>query len=85
MSKDTGNKDILDIFILKHCLRPKKRAEIMSALELANRQDNYDRYISPLVDKNWISFTIPDFKTHQNQQYKTTSDGEKALAQLSAL
>ena len=65
----------IERLILEICKRPKKRQEILHKLDLFNNYKNYETYIKPLVDKGWITLTIPDKPTSRNQQYKTTPDG----------
>lgn len=70
------------IQILKYCLRPKKRNEIMTELGLYRNNKNFSRYVQPLIDKKYLSLTIPDKPTSKYQQYKTTHAGEIYLKGL---
>ena len=72
---DIEHENEIERLVLEICKRPKKRQEIMHKLDLFNNYKNYERYIKPLVDKGWITPTIPDKPTSSNQQYRTTSDG----------
>jgi len=68
-----------NIQILKYCLRPKKKKEILSHLGLYNNYDNFLKYIRPLVESKFIELTIPEKPTSSNQQYRTTPIGENYI------
>ncbi|OYX42423.1 hypothetical protein B7Y94_03515 [Candidatus Saccharibacteria bacterium 32-49-12] len=72
---DIEKDNEIERLILEISKRPKKRQEILGRLDLFNSYKNYKRYIKPLVDKGWITPTIPDKPTSRNQQYRTTPDG----------
>lgn len=75
-----GVQDInIEDKILKFCLRPKKREEIMNHIGLFHNYDNFARHVKPLVEKDWLAPTIPDKPNSRFQQYRTTPDGEKYL------
>lgn len=61
--------------LLKYCLRPKKRTEIMIHLELANSQANFIRHVRPLIEEGLLAFTVQDKLQSRYQQYKTTQKG----------
>jgi len=42
---------------------------------LVNNVKNYDTYIAPLVEMQWINMTIPDKPTSPKQQYRTSLKG----------
>lgn len=71
--------------VLKYCKRPKKKQEILDKLGLFNGYNNYTRHVKPLVDKGWLTLTIPSKPTSKNQQYRTTPDGIKYLEGTSEL
>lgn len=77
--QDTVQDEQQDIKILKYCLRPKKKKEILNFLELFVNYDNYLRKIKPLVNDGYLTPTIPNKPTSRYQQYKTTDLGEKLL------
>jgi ATP-dependent DNA helicase RecG len=68
--------------ILRHCLRPRKRREVMTALGLSNHFVHYLNYMKPLIDAGYLVLTVPDKPNSKNQQYRTTSDGEQHLMSL---
>lgn len=57
------------------CQRPKQRKEILQEMGLVNNVKNYDTYIAPLVEMQWINMTIPDKPTSPKQQYRTSLKG----------
>ncbi len=68
-----------ELQVLLYCLQPKKRAAILKKLGLSNHAKNYQRYIIPLIDKGWLSYTVPGIPTSPNQQYLTTEKGKEVL------
>ena len=60
---------------LLFCQRPKQRKEILQEMGLVNNVKNYDTYIAPLVEMQWINMTIPDKPTSPKQQYRTSLKG----------
>ncbi len=69
----------VDKLILKYCLRPKKRKEIMTELGLSNSHATFGRYAGHLISKKLLELTVPDKPNSKNQQYRTTSKGEHFL------
>ncbi len=76
-----SNKDNKDrpLAILRYCLRPKKRQEIMIHLGLSSSQVNFVRYVRPLITAGLLSFTVADKLQSRYQQYKTTPEGERYI------
>jgi len=66
--------------ILRYCLRPKKRREILGELGVYNNYDNFKKYVRPLIDQGFITPTMSK-PNSKNQQYKTTHEGELYLGQ----
>ena len=81
---DQVGRDLVsrEIAVLEHCMRPKKRREILLKLGLTNRWEHFEKYVRPLLEKGWLIPTIPDKPTSSNQQYRTTPAGEQALGEL---
>ncbi|HUB93949.1 MAG TPA: AAA family ATPase, partial [Verrucomicrobiae bacterium] len=75
------NQDVVqvDITILRYCMRPKKRQEIMDKIGVYNNTRNFERDVKPLIDQGLLGLTIPDKPNSGNQQYKTTPKGERYL------
>lgn len=67
------------ITILRHCVLPQTREDVLSVIKLSNQRKNYVDYMLPLVELNWISMTIPNKPTSPNQQYLTTLKGKLVL------
>ena len=70
------------IDILEYCLRPKKKKEILAYIGLSNKYKNFQRHIKPLIQEGLLIQTIPDKPTSENQQYRTTTEGEKVIETL---
>jgi ATP-dependent DNA helicase RecG len=61
---------------------PANREDLLGILGVSNHRKNYDRYLLPLVEKNWLTMTIPDKPTSPKQQYVTTLKGRLILELL---
>lgn len=68
-----------EISVLKYCITPKSRAEILSKIGLIYLSKNYKRHIEPLIKNGLLQMTIPENPTNRNQRYKTTQKGKKKL------
>ena len=65
-----------DIEILKYCIKPKTRDEILEIkLKISNQTKNFDKYLYPLLETGYLTFTIPEKPTSTNQKYKITQKG----------
>ncbi|MDB5165278.1 MAG: putative transcriptional regulator [Candidatus Saccharibacteria bacterium] len=62
--------------ILNYCRRPQKRRDILSRIGLLSNQSNYNRYIYPLIEREFLTPTVPDKPNSKNQQYRITPEGE---------
>ncbi|MBE7927349.1 Fic family protein [Pseudomonas saudiphocaensis] len=58
-----------------------KRAEIMSALNLAGRDNFRNLYLLPALEANLIEMTIPDKPQSSQQRYRLTAAGQQWLQQ----
>jgi ATP-dependent DNA helicase RecG len=67
------------ITILRQCVLPQTREDVLSVIKLSNQRKNYVDYMLPLVELNWLSMTIPNKPTSPNQQYLTTLKGKLVL------
>ena len=65
--------------ILRYCITPHSREEILTHIGLKNHFDNYKRHIKPIIDAGWIAMTIPDKPKSRNQQYLITQKGQETL------
>jgi ATP-dependent DNA helicase RecG len=65
--------------ILRYCLTPKSRAEILGKIGLSNQTKNYKRHIETLLGKDWLKMTIPENPKNRNQKHVTTESGNKML------
>jgi len=80
---DKDNDSVsIEALLLKFCLRPKKRREIMTELNVYNNSTNYQKYVKPLIEAKFIRLTIPDKLQSTKQQYQTTPLGEEHLKNL---
>ena len=67
------------IIILKYCMEPKTRAEILSNLGLSVHTKNYERNIDPAINARYLEMTIPDIPNSSKQKYITTKKGKEIL------
>jgi ATP-dependent DNA helicase RecG len=58
---------------------PISRKELLLGLSLVSNANNFETYIQPLVEKQWLTMTIPDKPTSPNQKYLTTLKGRLIL------
>lgn len=69
-----------DVAILKFCIQPKSRAEILKGLlEISNNSKNYNNNVKHLVDLGLLSMTSPDSPTAPNQKYYLSDKGKELL------
>jgi ATP-dependent DNA helicase RecG len=68
------NKKVLELGKI-----PRERDFILKSLGVTNHRKNYESYMLPLVQKAWITMTIPDKPTSPKQQYLTTLKGRLVL------
>ena len=61
--------------ILEFCIVPKSRKDIMNLLGLSSHTKNYDKYIAPLLNINFLTMTLPDKPKSKNQKYVITDRG----------
>jgi len=68
---------------LLRCLDSERsRAELQSALGLADRKSFRQRYLQPALDGGWIEPTRPDHPSSPAQRYRRTGLGERLVAGL---
>lgn len=67
------------ISILKHCLRPKSRQEILEFIGITNQTKNFNKHVLPLLQEKWIDLTNIDNPKDRNQKYITTDLGKSFL------
>src|SRR5690554_2176072 len=67
------------IAILKAAQQPIKRVQLMEKIGFSNHSTNRAKYLDPLLKLGWITMTIPNTPTHQDQQYIITLKGQIML------
>jgi ATP-dependent DNA helicase RecG len=79
---ETSNDQVSDqvISILKLCLSPKSRQEILTFIGITNQTKNFNTYVLPLLQEKWIDLTIKDNPKDRNQKYVTSDLGKSILA-----
>ena len=65
--------------ILEFCRTPRKPKEIQELIGIKHRETFKDNYLLPILDKRWLTMTIPDKPQSSKQWYVTTEEGKKAL------
>lgn len=65
--------------ILRFCTEPHSRREILDKIGLKDTYYNFKKQISPLVEKELLSFTIPENPNSRDQKYILTEKGMKFL------
>ena len=78
--KENLNLSTKDISILKFCVEPKSRREILEdLLKVSNRTENYKTNVKHLVDDGLIELTNTESLTDPNQSYFTSEEGKIQL------
>ena len=65
--------------ILKFCITPRRKQDILTHVNLAPVYMNYKRHILPLLKKRLLTLTIPDKPQSSKQRYVVTDQGRKVL------
>lgn len=63
------------ISILKYCLQPRARKDIVKSLGLTNHYENFKRYAIPLIQVGYLDLTLPDIPNSRKQEYVTSRSG----------
>lgn len=71
-----------EILVLEIANLPNDRQTILSRLGVTNHRKNYERYMLPLIELDWLAMTIPGKPTSPKQQYLTTLKGRLVLELL---
>ena len=61
--------------IVEYCDAPRRLAEIMAALDVANRGHFKKRHLNPLIRAGVVAMTRPDRPNHPDQAYALTDAG----------
>ena len=65
--------------ILEACVTPRSRAEIQRVVGLRDAKHLRDRYLTPLIERDWLRLTQPANISARDQKYHITRLGEKQL------
>lgn len=68
-----------EIKVLAMAKQPQDRETLLTHIGLTNQRKNYESHMLPLVEKLWLTMTIPDKPTSPNQKYLTTLKGRLVL------
>lgn len=68
-----------ELSLLKFCLPPRTRKEMLEYMGLKYHSDNFKRHILPLIEKGLLACTLPDKPSSPQQKYVTTDEGRKIL------
>jgi len=72
------------ISIIEFCKTPKSKIEILDFIGLKNHSDNVKRHIQPLLENNFIDYTIKNNLTDRNQKYVQTKFGASVIKKYKA-
>lgn len=80
-SNEEDNDQVNDqvISIIEFCKTPKSRQEILAFIGLKNHSDNFKNHILPMIEHDWIEYTIKDNLKDRNQKYQITPKGISVL------
>jgi len=74
------NKKSTEIEILKFCLHPKSRKDILELeLGISNQTKNFTKNVMPLIEKGYLKQTVPEKPSSKQQSYFTTETGIKFI------
>ncbi|GHV10012.1 ATP-dependent DNA helicase RecG [Bacteroidia bacterium] len=75
--RQVGDKSNLEMKekILQICVNAKTRNEILSAVNLKDRDKFMKNYIKPLIEESLLAMTVPDKPNSRFQKYYTTENG----------
>ena len=68
-----------EIKLLETALIPQIRETLLIHIGVSNHPKNYKSYVLPLINKGWLTMTIPDKPTSPVQKYLTTLKGRVVL------
>lgn len=78
-----GTKSALsryDRILLMLCSEPRPIIALMDKLHWSDRTKFRQRFITPLIEKGWLTMTIPNKPNSRLQKYQTTKQGMEVLA-----
>jgi ATP-dependent DNA helicase RecG len=61
--------------ILLYCRTTRTRKEILKKIKLVSNVKNFNTYVAPLLQLDWVEMTIPDKPSSPKQRYRTTLKG----------
>lgn len=79
LRKDLDNKHF---DVMRFCISPKSRSEILKHIKLSNHTKNYERYIALLIDRQLLERTNPETPKSPNQKYTLSVIGKEFLNSL---
>lgn len=62
--------------ILLYCRTTRTRKEILKKIKLVSNVKNFNTYVAPLLQLDWLEMTIPDKPSSPKQKYRTTLKGK---------
>lgn len=71
-----------ELKVLSMAQQPQDRETLLTYIGVTNQRKNYERYMQPMVNKEWLTMTIPHKPTSPNQKYLTTLKGRLILRLL---
>ena len=60
-------------------MEPVDRETLLTLIGVTNQRKNYESYMLPMVNKGWLTMTIPHKPTSPNQKYLTTLKGRLVI------
>jgi len=81
-----GNKKFIpnemQLEILRFCVNPYSKKEILSKIGMENTYYNFRKIVLPLIQKELLTFTIPDAPRSKFQKYVITEKGAELLKEV---
>jgi ATP-dependent DNA helicase RecG len=68
-----------ELSVLRLCLTPRKSSEIQEITGISHRATFFGSYLGQLLEKGWLSRSIPDKPTSPKQRYSLKEKGTRIL------
>lgn len=72
----------MQLEILRFCVNPYSKKEILSKIGMENTYYNFRKIVLPLIQKELLTFTIPDAPRSKFQKYVITEKGAELLKEV---
>ena len=82
LANDISSLNEKQLEILRFCINPHSKKEIMNNLGIKNTYYNFQKNVSSLIQRELLTFAIPDAPRSKFQKYAITEKGRELLMML---